>query len=154
MHGRQRFSSSIMGHTLTAGKISLNLLIRSITLPHISAFTNISGEFDYNRTSLAPPGTRFFIHNIPNDCELWSQNGEDGWYIVPAMGHYICHKSYISNTRAERISDTVEFPTHKFNMSQMSSMDATYHAAQYLIYALHNTSPSIPLVKLGNKKKE
>ena len=33
-------------------------------------------------------------------------------------------------------------------------MDVTYHAAQDLIYALHNTAPAIPLVKLGCGHKE
>ena len=36
----------------------------------------------------------------------------------------------------------------------MSSMDATYHAAQYLIYALHDPAPASPLVKLGNGHNE
>ena len=39
-------------------------------------------------------------------------------------------------------------------MPQMYSMNATYHAAQYLIYALHNTAPASPLVKLSNGHKE
>ena len=39
-------------------------------------------------------------------------------------------------------------------MPQVSSMDATYHAAQDLIYALQNTAPKSPLVKLGNGKNE
>ena len=39
-------------------------------------------------------------------------------------------------------------------MPQMSSMDATYHATQYLIYALQNTAPASPLVKLGHGHKE
>ena len=39
-------------------------------------------------------------------------------------------------------------------MPQMSSMDATYHAAQDIIYALHNPSPASRLVKLGNGHKE
>ena len=33
-------------------------------------------------------------------------------------------------------------------------MDATYHATQYLIYALQNTAPASPLVKLGHGNKE
>ena len=33
-------------------------------------------------------------------------------------------------------------------------MDATYHAAHDLIYALHNPAPESPLVKLGNGHKE
>ena len=36
----------------------------------------------------------------------------------------------------------------------MSPMDATYHAAQDLIYTLQNPAPASPLVKLGNGHKE
>ena len=36
----------------------------------------------------------------------------------------------------------------------MSSMDATHHDAQDLIYALQNTAPAILLVKLGHGHKE
>ena len=36
----------------------------------------------------------------------------------------------------------------------MSSMDANYHSAQDLIYALQNPSPASPVVKLGNGHKE
>ena len=38
-------------------------------------------------------------------------------------------------------------------MPQMSSTDVTYHAAQYIIYALQNPAPEITLVKLGNEHK-
>ena len=31
-------------------KISLNMIRQSITLPHISAYTHICGEFDFNNT--------------------------------------------------------------------------------------------------------
>ena len=36
----------------------------------------------------------------------------------------------------------------------MSSMDATFHAAQYLIYELQNPPPASPLTKLGNGNRE
>ena len=39
-------------------------------------------------------------------------------------------------------------------MPQVSSMDATYHAAYDIIYAPHNAAPTTPLVKLGNGHKE
>ena len=45
------------------------------------------------------------------------------------------------------------FP-RKINMPQMSSMDATYHVTKYLIYAIHNPSPAITLVELGNGHTE
>ena len=39
-------------------------------------------------------------------------------------------------------------------MPQMSSMDATYHDTQDLIYALQNPSHTSPLEKLGHGNKE
>ena len=39
-------------------------------------------------------------------------------------------------------------------MPKMSSINAYYHSAQYLIYALQNPLPAIPLVKLGHGHKE
>ena len=70
------------------------------------------------------------------------------------MKHYICNKAYITKTRAERISDTVEFFPKQFNMPNMSSIDATFHAAQDLIYALQNPTLAIPLVEPGNGHKD
>ena len=66
----------------------------------------------------------------------------------------MCHKAYTPKTRAERISDTVEFPPKIFHMLQMSSMDATYHAAQSLIYSLQNTLPASSVLKIGHGHKE
>ena len=54
----------------------------------------------------------------------------------------------------DRISDTVYFSTKQFNTPKISSIDATFNAAQGLIYALHNPAPEIPLVKIGNVHKE
>ena len=90
------------------------------------------------------------MHNIKNDRSLWAPHGEGGWYIGAVMENYRCHKEYIPKTRAKRISDTVEFTPKIFHMPQMSSMDTTYHTAQDLIYALYNTAPAIPLIKLGH----
>ena len=36
------------------------------------------------------------------------------------MEHYMCQKSYIPKTRAEQISDSLDYPPKKFNMPQMS----------------------------------
>ena len=94
------------------------------------------------------------MNNITNYRASWAPHGEDGWYIGPAMEHCRCHKSYIPKTRAERISDTVDFFPKKFHKPQMSYMDATYHATEDLIFSLHNTAPASPLLKLGHGHKE
>ena len=93
------------------------------------------------------------MHKISNDNSLWEPQVEGGLYIVPEMEHYRCHKACIPKTRAEQISDTVESPTKTFHMPQISSMDATYHSTQDLIYALNNPAHEIPLVKTGHGHK-
>ena len=107
------FHLKLWDRLLQKATISLNLISQSRTLPHISAYTHIFGEFSFNCTPLAPLVKRVIFHNRPNDHALWAPHGEVGCYIGPAMEHYRCHKAYIPKTRAERISDTVEiFPKH------------------------------------------
>ena len=77
---------------LQKATISINLLKQARTLPLISSYTPISGEFYFNRTPLDPPGTRVVMNNRTNNCASWEPYGEGGWYIVPAMEHYRHHK--------------------------------------------------------------
>ena len=56
---------------LQQATISLNFLRKSRTIPHLSDYTHIFGEFYYNRTPLSPPGKRIVIHNRPNDQASW-----------------------------------------------------------------------------------
>jgi hypothetical protein len=44
--------------------MTLNMLRRSQINPKLSTYTQIFGVFDYNRTPLAPIGTRTIKHNI------------------------------------------------------------------------------------------
>ena len=41
---------------------TLNLLRRSRINPQLSAEAKLNGAFDYNRTPMAPPGTKVLIH--------------------------------------------------------------------------------------------
>ena len=70
------------------------------------------------------------------------------------MGHYRFHRAYTPKTRAERITDMVQFTPQTINMPKFSSTDATIHAAQDLIHELQNPAPDIPLVTLVNVHKE
>ena len=70
------------------------------------------------------------------------------------MENYRFNKADIPKKIAERISDTLECFPKTFNTPQMSSVDATYHASQNLIYLLQNPEPEMPIVKLGHVHKE
>jgi hypothetical protein len=75
----------------------------------------MDGQYDYNRVPMALPGTRIIAHETPNHRRTWTPNGQDGWYIGPALEHYICYTVYITKIRSERVVETVEFFSHRSN---------------------------------------
>ena len=92
--------------------ITLNLLRASTRNPSISAYSQIHGPFNFDRTPLGPPGTSVLVHENPTVRGSWSPHGTLGWYIGPSLSHYRCFKVFIPTTSAERITDTLAwFPT-------------------------------------------
>ena len=51
---------------LRQSELTLNLLRTSRCNPHLSAYSYLHGNFDYNQTPLAPPDTRVIIHVKPS----------------------------------------------------------------------------------------
>eukprot|EP00957_Ditylum_brightwellii_P086275 6565110-Ditylum_brightwellii.AAC.1 len=66
----------------------------------------MNGAFDFNKTPLAPHGTRVIAHDKPKTRTSWGSHGLDGWYIGHAPNHYRCYTVHINNTRRDRIADT------------------------------------------------
>ncbi len=112
----------------------------------------MEGAFDYNRTPVAPPGTKIVAQEKPNQRASWAAHSVDGWYTAPAMEHYRCYKVYITSTHGERIVDTIQFfPTHT-EMPKLLSADNAMRAAQELTEALQNPAPAAPFAMLGSEK--
>jgi hypothetical protein len=123
---------------------TLNLLRQSNMHPQLSAHTHLNGVFDFNKTPLAPLGTKAIVHEKPNQRGTWAIHGQAGWYVGHAPEHYRCYKVYVNSTRASRISDTVEFFPYKVPMPRTSSADAALFAARDLIAALQQPAPAGP----------
>jgi hypothetical protein len=51
---------------LPQATITLNILRKSRINPHMSAYAQLNGNFDFNRTPLAPPGTCVIAHEKPD----------------------------------------------------------------------------------------
>ena len=83
---------------LPQSELTLNLLRTSRVNPQLSSYAYLFGNFDFNKTPLAPIGTKLVIRAKPNKRDSWSFHGEDGWYIGPAMDHYRCIICYIPST--------------------------------------------------------
>ncbi len=133
---------------------TLNLMRPSRINPRLSAEAQLNGAFDYNKTPLAPPGTKVLIHETPNRRRTWAVHGVEGWYLGGAPEHYRCYRVYATKTRAERIARTVELFPHYGPMPNFSSVDAAIRAAIELCWAIRHPSPSSPLAPIGDAQLE
>jgi hypothetical protein len=130
--------------------LTLNLLRASRINPRLSAYAQLHGAFDFNRTPLGPLGTKVLTHEKPAVRESWAPHGDPGWYIGLSAHHYRCYQIYSIETGAERTTDTLSwFPKH-VRMPQTSSADAATSAARDLIHALRNPAPATPFSQLDN----
>ena len=101
--------------------ITINLLRNSHRNPHLSAEAHLNGNFDYNTTPLAPPGTKVLAFEPPDKRDIWAMYGTLGWYIGTALHHYMCWKIYVTNIAVTRVCDTVKSSPKQFNMPSLSS---------------------------------
>jgi hypothetical protein len=93
-------------------ELTLNLLRASRRQPKLSAYACLNGPFDFNKTPLAPPGTRVIVHITPDQRSNMAPHGVDGWYVGPSPEHYRCHKCYIPSTHRARDALTVDWFPH------------------------------------------
>jgi hypothetical protein len=134
-----------------------NMLRRSRINPKLSAFTQIFGVFDYNRTPLAPIGTKTVVHQrtTQQGRTTFADHGVIGWSIGPAMNHYRHWTFYIPKTRGTRVSDTVSFLQENYTMPATASSDRATAAIEELTEALKNPSESAkPFLNTGSKLNE
>ena len=94
---------------LPQATLTLNMLRYSRLNPQISAYTVLEGVFDFNRTPLAPPRTKVVLHDKPSQQLSWDPHGTEGWYLGPALEHYICYRVVFNKKKDERFTDTLKF---------------------------------------------
>ena len=116
--------------------------------PGLSVYTYLHGNFDFNKTSLAPPSTKAIIHNAPETRTAYSTHGTEVWYIRPANDHYRCSKFYNLATCVTRISDLVKIsPTHCYppHIPPADTQVITaYNLSQALKSNVYKLDPSHP----------
>ena len=83
-----KYSAKKWNRFLPQATLTLNLLRNCRFNPKLSAHAALHSIFDYNKTPLAPLGTRFIVHDKTTNHSTWEPHGTNGWYIVPALEHY------------------------------------------------------------------
>ena len=147
-----KFPLNLWDRLVPQSKITLNLLRGSRLNPKLSGYAQLYGPFDFNKTPMAPPGTRVLVHEKSSNRPTWAAHGLDAWYIGPAMEHYRCYTTYVWSTRAERISDTVEWFPHEVKMPTASTMDLLLAATQDILHCLQQPQINSPLDPLTDSE--
>ncbi|KAG7350061.1 reverse transcriptase RNA-dependent DNA polymerase [Nitzschia inconspicua] len=146
------FPIHLWDRLLPHAELTLNLLRGSRLNPKLSAWAQLHGTFDYNRTPLAPPGCQVLVHEKPAQRESWAPHATDGWYIGPALESYRCHTVWISETRRERITDTVSFFPKAVALPLATPDDLICASLQDILTILKKpASRSTPLLSPSNQ---
>jgi hypothetical protein len=138
---------------LFQAELTLNLLRSSRVNPKLSAYAYLNGNFNFNKTPLAPPGTKVIIHLKPDQRASWSYHGEEGWYVGPSMEHYRCVKCYIPTTARERDVDTLQFFLKKIPFPSISTEDYLKQDASDILAILQKPPSSLPYLAYGDPTK-
>jgi len=66
-------------------ELTLNMLRFSGRKPNRSANQKVYGSFDFNKTPLAPLGTKALIYDDPASRASWAPHATDGYYVGPGF---------------------------------------------------------------------
>eukprot|EP00804_Cyclotella_cryptica_P022237 CCRYP_017934-RA/>CCRYP_017934-RA protein AED:0.24 eAED:0.19 QI:0/0/0/1/1/1/2/0/738 len=127
------------------GQDTLNMLRVSRVNPKLSAYAILDGQFNFDKTPLAPVGTRAPILLDPSARKTWQNHALDAWYVGPAKNHYRNYRFFIPSTKGYRISGSAKFFPKHTKMPAIEPGDTVRLAAQDLITAI-KTMTTAPLM--------
>ena len=106
------FPMQLWCRLLQQAELTLNILRPSRLNPKLSAYAQLEGAFDFNRTPLVPPGVKTLVYETPSQRGSCSAHGVEEWYIGPTMKNYRCYRFYVPATASERTAETISFFPH------------------------------------------
>jgi hypothetical protein len=128
---------------LSQVELILNLLRFSQQDPIKSAKKEVNGKFDYNKTPLAPLGTKGLVYKYDSATHASSALlGNNAYCFGPALKNYRCLRFYIPNTRQYQVADTwCLYPTH-CTVPTLSPTEGTILKVMDTLTALGSTVPT------------
>ena len=64
---------------------------------------------------MAVPRTKFLTFETPSQRRNFAPHGREGYYIGPSLEHYLCYKTFLTDTNAVRDTFTLDcFPKQSF----------------------------------------
>ena len=146
-----KFHISQWHELLEQAALALNSLRASRTNPHRSAHADLFGEFDFNKSPLAPPGAQALVCEDPDSQESWAPHGKEGWHIGPAMDHHHCFQFFIPETGGMRISGTAAMFPKRATTPTTTPVEEAARKAQNMLAAMQKQAEMTPLNSASNR---
>ena len=73
------------------------------------------------------------------------------WYLGPALEHYRCYRVFVNKSKAERVTDTLEFFPQKVPMLYATPTDVAIQATSEIIRLLQQPD-AIQVSKVGTQQ--
>ena len=127
---------------ITQAIITLNLLHSSRIHPSLSAHASSFGNYDYNYTPIAPPGTQVVVHSSVDSLTTFGPHGRIGWYIGPSLEHYRCYKVYFPDPLHKCDVLKFDFFHQKVPFPKITNEEYLRQTAEDMLQLLHATKPS------------
>ena len=68
--------------------LSVNIVRPFWQNPKLSAWVGIEGEYHFDSTPIAPPGSAMLMQIKPSDCTTFGLNAKKTWYMGPCFQHF------------------------------------------------------------------
>ena len=128
--------------------LSVNIVRACRQNPKLSAWAATEGDFHFDSTPIAPPGTAMLMYERPENRSSFGHNAKKAWYIGPCLDHYRTFKGILPSTGKERMCDTVKMKHHAIAIPSLTPADRILEAAKQLDLALRQMPKQGPLVEL------
>jgi hypothetical protein len=150
----ERFPLHLWDRLIEQAVITLNLMRGSRINPAHSAWSQLFGPYNFNKSPLAPPGIQVLVHEKPDTRKSWAPHASEGWYIGPALEHYRCYKVYMCESQKERITDTVTWVPQNIPVPTVSTAELIVTGLQDVATALKSPSHNTAIMELSERKRD
>jgi hypothetical protein len=128
--------------------VTRNLLRSSRRQPKLTAYACLNGNFDFNQSPLAQPGTRVLVHAMPKQRPDMAPHGVDRWYVGPSQEHYRCYKCYVPSTFGIHDALTVDWFPHNIIFPKVTTDKYLQQTANNMLTLLQGTTKTNPIPSL------
>ena len=131
---------------------TLNMLRTSRRDNKITAYEELHGPFDWNRTPLAPLGTKGMVFVPPTNRNTFAPHCDEAFVVGRAPHHYRLIEFFVPNSKGYRISGCYRLdPTH-WTVPSISEQDNTVRAAADLLKQYNEDPTKFEWMYIFNKK--